>query len=413
MSANPQSSYKWFVLALTALTGALVASIPFSCMPALFKEISEDLDLSLVQIGSVWGMASLAGIFFSLIGGVLGDRFGVKLVIPLACILVGITGALRGLSGSLFTLMVTVFINGIVRLIIPINLTKTIGMWFGGRNLGMAMGISAVGMGFGLMLGPMISATVLSPLLGGWRNVMYLYGAVSAAVGLVWFLFKREPPRVDTIPGSPAIVPFRQALSRLLRIKALWLIGLTLLFRSSCIMGMTGYLPLYLRGKGWEVAGADGTLAAFYGVSTICVVPLSLLSDKLGSRKPILFAALVVTIVCFSILPAVEGNTIWLLMVLSGVFMDGFMAILVTMLLETRGVEPVYSGTALGIVFTISQIGSVVSPPLGNSLAGINPGLPFIFWAGLSVIALFTLAFTRETKLERKKGGSQPEGAPV
>jgi MFS family permease len=397
MQYNYQSSYRWYVLALSAVTGALVATIPFSCMPVLFQEISDDLGLNLVQVGTVWGIASLAGVFFSLMGGVIGDKFGVKLVMPVSCILAGITGALRGVSNNFFTLLVTVFISGIARLIIPINLTKTVGLWFRGKNLGLAMGISAVGMGLGLMLGPMISATILSPWLGGWENVMYFYGGISVVIGIIWFLFGREPPQDDFITGHSDTVLLRQAVSKLIRLKALWLIGLTLMFRSSCVMGMTGYLPLYLREQEWTVASADGALAAFYGISTICVVPLSLSSDRLGYRKPILFSALIVTVICFSILPFVDGNTVWLLMILSGIFMDSFMAIIVTLLLETEGVGPVYSGTALGIVFTITQVGNVVSPPLGNSLASINPGLPFIFWAALSVIAVLTLALCKET----------------
>ena len=398
-----KSTYRWFILALTAITGTLVATIGFSCMPALFKEISDDLGLSLVQVGTVWGIASLAGIFVSLIGGVLGDRFGVKLILTASCILAGITGASRGLSNSFLTLLVTVFINGIVRLIIPINLTKTVGVWFKGQNLGMAMGISAIGMGLGLMLGPLISATILSPSLGGWRNVMYLYGAVSVAVGIIWFLFSREPRQVDSTTEYAGAVPFRQAFSQLIRTKALWLIGLTLLFRVGCTMGMTGYLPLYLRELGWPVASADGTLAAYYAISTVCVVPLTFLSDRIGSRKAILFPALIVSIVCLGLLPFVEGATVWALMILAGIFMDSFMAISVTMLLETEGVGRAYSGTALGIVFTIAQIGSVASPPLGNSLASINPGVPFIFWAALSGLALIALAFTKETGWRKSK----------
>jgi MFS family permease len=181
------SNFKWYMLALLTATGTFVSAIPFSCMPVLFKEISEDLGLSLVQIGTIWGTASLAGVFVSLIAGVLSDRFGLKFFLSVSCILVGVTGALRGLSNSFLTLMVTVFINGIVRLMIPISVTKTVGMWFKGNNLGMAMGIAAMGMGLGLMLGPMISATILSPLLGGWRSVLYLYGAISVIVGILWF----------------------------------------------------------------------------------------------------------------------------------------------------------------------------------------------------------------------------------
>jgi MFS family permease len=396
MTDNLQSNYRWYLLGLAVTTGAFVTTIPLSCLPVLFKEISEDLDLSLVQIGTVWGAASLAGIFVSLIGGILSDRFRVKFLLSIACLLVGITGASRGLSNSFLTLSFTVFLVGIVRLIIPISATKTIGLWFQGRNLGLAMGISAMGMGLGLMLGPMISATIMSPLLGGWRGVMYLYGAVAIIIGILWFLFGREPHEADSTAGESVAEPFRQALSRLIRIKALWLIGFTLLLRMGGIMGMTGYLPLYLREQGWSTASADGTLAVFYGVSTICVVPLSSLSNRLGSRKAILFPALIMALICLVLLPVVDGTLIWILLILSGIFMDGFMAITATMIMETEGVEPKDFGTAFGITLTISQVGGVIAPPLGNSFASLNPGLPFIFWAALAAVALFTLAPIKE-----------------
>ena len=251
--------YKWYILAIATVTGTLVSAIPFSCMPVLFKEISDDLGLDLVQVGAIWGIASLAGIFVSIIAGLLSDRFGIKNILSIFCIMVGITGSLRGFSNNFFILALTVFINGIVRLIIPITVTKTIGIWFRGKNLGMAMGIGAFGMGLGLMLGPLISATIMSPTLGGWRNVMHLYGALSAVVGVLWIILGREPSQVGTTATSDT-VPFRQAFARLIRLKSLWFIGLTLLFRVGCLMGMTGYLPLYLREqRGWEIAAADGT----------------------------------------------------------------------------------------------------------------------------------------------------------
>ena len=103
------------------------------------------------------------------------------------------------------------------------------------------------------------------------------------------------------------------------------------------------------------------------------------------------------------IIPFINGITIWVLIALAGVFMDGYMAVTTTMLIETEGVGPVYSGTALGIVFTIAQIGSVISPPLGNSFASISPGLPFVFWAVLSGLALVTLSLSKDTVLRKTR----------
>ncbi|MGD9118511.1 MAG: MFS transporter [Dehalococcoidia bacterium] len=396
-SIHKNEKYRWFLLALLAAIGTFVASIQQSCMPVLFKEISDDLGLDLVQIGTIWGINSLAGIFISILAGFLSDRFGLKLVLSVLCVMSGITGALRGISNSYLVLATTVFLNGIFRLIIPVTITKTIGIWFKGKNLGLAMGIYVMGLGLGLMLGSMISSSVLSPFLGGWRNVLYLYGAIAVVMGIVWILFGREPHHITSNHVSSNAVPLRQSISKLIRNKALWLIGLMFLFRMGCLMGVAGYLPLYLREQGWEAARADGVLAAFYAISTLCAIPLSFLSDRLGLRKPILYLALVVALICVSLIPVVEDRMIWFLILLTGVFMDGSISITFTILLETEGINSAYSGTATGLLYTLTFIGIVVSPPLGNSLANINLGTPFFFWASLSVPALIMLILTKET----------------
>ena len=396
------------MLGLSAATGTFVAALPFNCMPVLFSEIASELGLNLVQVGSVWGIASLAGVFVSLLAGVLGDRFGIHRILTMTCLLIGITGALRGVSNSFITLMVTMFGYGLVRAMLPVNITRTIGLWFKGQDLGMANGVVGMGMGLGLMLGPAISATLLSPLLGGWRNVLFLYGGISVFIGLLWFLLGREPRPAETTTDDAtdesSAPPFRQSFSRIIHIRSLWLLAFTMMFRIGSITGMTGYLPLYLREQGWATASADHTLTAFFAISTIMVIPLASLSDRIGSRKAILFAALLANTVSLALLPLVRGNAVWLLVILSGIFMDGFMSVLVTTLLETEGVGMRYSGTALGVVFTISQLGGVISPPLGNSFAGINTGLPFVVWMVFSILAMVTLSLSKETGWRKKAG---------
>lgn len=395
MTIAGYSTKRWYLLGLAVATHAFAVAIPFSCMPVLFKEISADLALSLVQIGTVWGMLGLAGVFVSLIGGVLGDRFGVKFILGIACILGGLAGASRGLSTGFVSLSVTVFAFGIIRAIIPINVHKAVSILFQGRNLGTANGIVAMGMGIGLMLGPMLSATVLSPLLGNWRNVLFLFGAVSMVAGMLWSLPWRMPQAGTDSPGHSGTVPFREAISKLLRVKALWLVGLILMLRMGSITGMVGYLPLYLEERGWEIANADGTLAGFYAISTICVIPLSLLSDRIGSRRTIMFIALITAVFGVGLLPIVDGLTLWALVLAVGMFWDVFMAVTITLVQKRKEVGPKYSGTALGLAFTFAQLGSFISPPLGNSLANLNPGLPFLFWASLSVMAIIPLFLLR------------------
>ena len=47
------TNYKWYILTLATLTNACVAAAPLICMTVLFKEISTDLGLNLVQVGLI------------------------------------------------------------------------------------------------------------------------------------------------------------------------------------------------------------------------------------------------------------------------------------------------------------------------------------------------------------------------
>lgn len=391
------SNYRWYILTLGALTHTFAVAMPMMSLPVLFKEISVELDLNLVQIGTVWGMIPLAGIFVVLIGGLLGDRFGVKRTLSTLCFLAGLAGALRGLSGSFISLATTMFLFGILNASIPINVHKVASIWFPGRHLGLANGILSLGMGLGLTAGAMISATILSPLLGGWRNVLLLYGAISIGISILWLLTRSELGQVESPSGYAGTVLFRQALSRVVRIRGVWFLGLIMLGQMACTTGMIGYLPLYLRGIGWTAASADGALAASNSASMMLVIPMALLSDKLGSRKTILLAAMLITASGVGLLSVVGGAMVWVSVIIASIARDGFMAVTITMITETEGVGAAYAGTALGLAMTLSRVGGIISPPVGNSLAGINPGLPFIFWAALAAVALFGFHFLKDT----------------
>jgi len=396
-----RSNYRWYILALAALTFTFTVAMPTMCMPVLFEEISKDLDLNLVQIGAVWGMVPLAGMFVVLIGGLLGDRFGTKRVLSVSCLLTGLSGALRGLSGNFVSLAATLFLFGLLNAVIPPVVHKTCGVWFSGRHLGLANGVVAVGMAVGFTVGAMISATVLSPLLGGWRNVLFLYGAISVAIGILWVLTRSESDYIEPSTESVSTIPLRQALSRVVRIRDVWLLGFILMGQSGSIQGMLGYLPLHLREIGWTAASADGALAAFHAISMIGVIPIALLSDRLGSRKAVLFAATLMTAIGVGLLSIANVTMVWASVIIAGIVRDGFMAVFMTTIIEIDGVGAAYAGTAMGLVMTLSRLIAFLSPPIGNSLASINLGLPFVFWAALAAVALFFFYFTIEKKQRR------------
>lgn len=388
--------YKWYILALSALTHMLVVAIPAMSLPVLFSEIAGDLHLDIVQIGVIWGLGSLTGIVMSLLGGIIGDRIGAKRALIYFCALTGVTGALRAFAPSYSLLAATVVIAGLFPLMVPTNVHKTCGVWFTGRRLGLANAVVSAGMALGFMLGSLLGATVFSPLLGGWRNVLFVYGGLALLVALVWATTADGPEGRRIAKATGPRRPLSESLRHVAGIPTVWLLGLAMLGVGSCIQGGLGYLPLYLRGLGWQAATADRALATFHGASLLFTIPIALLSGRLGSRRKVLMAATLMIASGFGLLSIADGALVWGVVILAGVVRDGFMALLMTFIIEIKEVGAAYAGTAVGLIMSISQIGSVLSPPTGNSLSIYGPGVPYLFWAGLALLGFAAFATIRE-----------------
>jgi MFS family permease len=365
-------------------------------LPVLFAEMAEDLDLGLVQIGTIWGAGSFAGLFTALVGGAIGDRFGTRRTLALGCLALGVTGALQGLSNSFATLAATVVLNGLVAAAMPMSLHKVCGIWFSGKRLGLANAVVASGMALGFMTGALLSATVLSPWLGGWRQVLFFYGGVAVLLSLPWILTRPAPGGRARSDSEQTMPSMRRALSHVIRLRNVWLLGLAMLGVGGCIRGMLGYLPLYLRGIGWPAARADAALASFHAFSLISVFPLALTSDRLGSRKTLLVAATLMTAVGVGLLAVAEGPVVWVAVLMAGAVRDGYMAIFLTAVTESAGVGLAYAGTAMGLTLTMSRLGGLIAPPLGNSLASQNLGLPFVLWSSMALMALVAFYLVKE-----------------
>ncbi|MEM7032323.1 MAG: MFS transporter [Chloroflexota bacterium] len=391
-----QTPYRWYILGLAAFTFTFSMAMQLMALPVLFQEISDDLQLTLVQVGAIWGMGSLTGILTGLVGGSIGDRFGAKRTLTVLCFLAGLAGVSRGFATDFFTFSLAVFFFGLVTPAIPMNVHKTCGIWFPGRNLGLANGVVSAGMALGFMIASLISATLVSPWLGGWRNVLFLYGVISMLMSIPWALSRDAMSDGAHSKSQNASSSMKQTFLKIMRLRPIWLFGLAIFGINGCIQGTLGYLPLYLRNIGWPIEQADGALAMFHATSLIATIPISLLSDRLGSRKKILILAAIMSATGVGLLSVVNGLLVWGAVIIAGLFRDGFMAIFMTAVIEIEGVGGENAGTATGLIMVFLQLGTVLAPPIGNSLARFAPNVPFVFWMAFALIGLACLYLIQE-----------------
>jgi Na+/melibiose symporter-like transporter len=215
-------------------------------------------------------------------------------------------------------------------------------------------------------------------------------------MGFLWFATGREPDPDELPATTVSEVPFRQALSQVIRIKQVWIIGLIALTQWGANTGLLGYLPLYLRSIGWTPTLADSAITVVTGVSCLGIIPSVFLSDRLGTRKGILVLSIMIMSISLGLLPIVHGSTVWLLLITGSFFRSGGSALLIVLIFEMKGIGSTYGGTAIGLASTMGMFGAFFAPPLGNSLSDTNLGLPFIFWAILSALSLLGFFFIEE-----------------
>src|SRR4030042_5543497 len=135
---NTSSMNRWYALALSSATYGLAAGAERLCLPVLFDEIADGLKLGKVEVGAIWGMDPLAGVFVGLVAGLLVDRFGLVRMMAVTSILAGLFGGLRGLSTGFMSMATIMFVFGLSVAMMPIIMPKAAATWFFGPHLGFA-----------------------------------------------------------------------------------------------------------------------------------------------------------------------------------------------------------------------------------------------------------------------------------
>jgi cyanate permease len=402
-SRNIPAREKWLVLTVATMTHLFVVAMPATAIPVLINEISRDLNMSLVQIGTMWAAGSFASLLMFLPGGVLGDRFGVVRTLGISTLLAGLALLLRGYATNYFMFIAATFSCSLFAALLPVNVHKTMGIYFHGKNLGMANGVVSMGMGIGATLGALLSATYLSPALGGWRNVMYLYGAVALVMTGFWWFISRITQRNVSGDGEVQVTSILQTVKTVVRSRNVWLFSLIAIGRSIAVSGLVNYVALYLeRFRGWPTASAAGALTVINAVSVVMVLPIALLSDRLRSRIAFVLPGLLIGILANILFASAADPLLWVLLVAIGIFQDGYAAVFITMVQESEGIGPRNSGTAIGLVFSLSNLAVAIFSPISYRLAEANPDNPFLFWAAMGTLSLVALPFLKGVWRVRK-----------
>jgi MFS family permease len=402
--------YGWVVIFMGMLTTIAAHGFGRMAYTIILPAMKDGLKFDYTQLGLL-GTGNFVGyLTMAIIGGFLAARFGTRIVISLALVLLGATLMLTGLADSFGFALAMRFLTGLGNGAAYVPAMALGSAWFEMKRRGFATGIVSGGIGAGTL----ISGLVVPPILSyfgteGWRNTWYILGGAALAIAaVVFFLVRSRPEEKGLMPvgaaagDAPPPGPAGTKVSALqwsavYRKGAVWYLGLVYFFYgASYIIYMTFFAAYLVKEIGLTQGFAGGLWAMVGALSTFCGVLWGGISDRLGRSRGAALAylvlgsayiiyALVKSPVGFYLSAVLFGLTAWSIPTIMAAAAGDF-------------VGPRLAPAGLGFITLFFGIGQAVGPAFGGYLADASGSftLPFLTAGGISLAGMLASFFMRK-----------------
>lgn len=339
------------------------------------------------QVAQVMALGQVVGMFASLMGGGMSDRWGHKWVLVLG---------VGGMAVSSF-----LYVTQAPWLVLV--------LWgLGSAGLGLAalssqgylilaagastLGVSSALHNWGYTIGGAVGTPFAAAILG--RDNFYALGMALAGFGFFTVLLAGFLPQLSPPAGPRETRPVPKGYVALLRHRRIFILGM-LRFLPTCYYGVMTLLPLLIKQQG----GTNSAVAWYVAGSSIFASAAQLLAgrtaDLRGLRLP--------TVIAFSAIMVAIAGTILTAQSLWGLYLFGGLGIgaawsLSTLLpgLVTSAAVPEIHGRVFGLLHVLWIFAMILGTLLGGALLEIDVRLPFVVVGVLNGIALIlTVPFFR------------------
>jgi MFS family permease len=315
----------------------------------LFPAISKDLGISSAQVGSLFLLGAIGMLVGSSSAGYVSARLNHRGATLLSTF--GMSVVLVGayFAGSLWELRVVFIALGILAGFQMPSSVATITAVVKPDDWGRALSVQQMGPPFGLLVGPLLVAGLLTVF--AWNTALLWIAGIGVVLGLV-FLFAFGG--VGAFPGSP---PNRATVKPVLSTRSFWVMIFLFALGMGAQVGVYTMLPLYLTQERDMTSGEANTILGLANIAPLAMVFVSgWLATRLGLR-PTMTLFLCVTGIMTVLVGLLSGSALVVSIFLMAAFAVGFFAPAFASL--SRIVQPNFRSLAAGF-----------APPLGFLLGG-------------------------------------------
>jgi sugar phosphate permease len=417
---NPKGKlhYGWIVIFMGLLTTIAAHGFGRMSYTIILPAMKDGLSFNYTQLGLLGTGNFIGYLTMAIIGGFLAARFGTRMVITFALILMGFTMILTGLAqsfGFAFTMRLLTGLGNGASYVPAMALGSA---WFAMQKRGFATGIVSAGIGTGTLISGLVVPRILVAFgSNGWRFSWYFLGGAVLVIAGVVFLFVRSRPEEKGLrqvgaekmpPVSPAPADEKKAApfqwTGIIKMGSVWYLGLVYFFYGlSYIIYMVFFAAYLVKEMGFTQEAAGGLWALVGGLSIFCGVIWGGISDKLGRSKGAALAYLVlgVAYIIYALVKVPFG------LYLSAVVFGLTAWSIPTIMAAAAGdfVGPRLAPAGLGFITLFFGIGQALGPALGGYLADATRSftVPFLVAGAISLVGMVLSLY-----LKKPRGDARP-----
>jgi cyanate permease len=260
----------------------------------------------------------------------------------------------------------------------------------------MAMGIYMTGPALGGIAALSLANSVLLPLTGSWRGVMWVLAAFVFCAGFVWWFLSRqqEARRRDGKVTGMSKGDSLRAFAEIARLRTVQIVLIMSIGIFTLNHGLNNWMPEILRAKGMSAvdAGFWASIPTIVGVVGTLTIPRFATPER---RIPIMFALFGAVLIATILLHLMPGPGLIAGLMLQGIARSSMMTVAILLLMEAPGVPPERAGMAGGMFFTVAEIGGVTGPLSIGLVADASGGFTMPLWmcTGVAIALLGLLAW--------------------
>ena len=374
-SFNPQdSSYRWIIAALAA-TSFIMAFVSRFAWPPLSPVISPVMGISTTEAMGYMSVFYIGYVITQIPGGILGDRFGPRLVLSTAMAIQGVGTLGIGFTESYQVGFFLRLLCGLGAGCVYSSCLKSIVTWFSPAQRGLAIGILMTSPTLGIALPNLIMPALNESM--GWQNAFRCLGVAILIFSVLTLVMLKEIKTSQAGPRKSFVVGLKFVCSNK-NILLISLAGFSLIW---CQIGFSSIANTYMQ-NALNISNIDaGRVMTAFGFIGILMPSLAgyLCGRYPNSKKGMLIMChvlLIAALLAFGQL----GSMVACVVVASllGCLMGFANPIYSVVIAENAG--PEWAATAGGVGNCIFQIAAIISPTLIGLARDTSGSFGWTWW---------------------------------